>query len=207
MMIKSKNSPLSASPAFIQPPSKIPWYLRLGLWAARRISGVDLLPARLLAWYPKAAISSAVLEGLIAHQEGRLNARMLKLVRMAVSFTAGCPFCVDMNAAGWEKLITPDELAALQGRKPVGEVSSFNQQERLALEYARLISSTPLRIPQTLIAELQQLFSEREIVILATTAAQVNYWTRLIQALGCPPQGLSGVGLYLEVDQKPDQPA
>jgi alkylhydroperoxidase family enzyme len=32
-------------------------------------------------------------------------------------------------------------------------------------------------------------FGEREIVMLATTAAQVNLWARTIQALGCPPQG------------------
>ena len=67
------HSHTSPNPAFISPPTKIPWYLRLGLWVASRISGADLLPARLLAWYPKAAISSAVLEGLIAHQDGRTD--------------------------------------------------------------------------------------------------------------------------------------
>ena len=88
------------------------------------------MPARLLAWYPKAAVSSAVLEGLIAHQDGKLDERILKLVRMAVSFTAGCPFCVDMNSAGWEKLISPDELAALQGRKPVDEFPIVQQKRK-----------------------------------------------------------------------------
>ena len=34
--------------------------------------------------------------------------------------------------------------------------------------------------------------NEREIVILATTSAQVNYWARLIQALGCPPAPFIG---------------
>ncbi len=196
------HSTTSPNPAFISPPAKIPWYLRLGLWVARRISGEDLLPARLLAWYPKAAVSSAVLEGLIAHQDGKLDERILKLVRMTVSFTAGCPFCVDMNSAGWEKLITPEELAALQGRKPLEEIASFSKRESLAIEYARLISSTPLNFPRAHIAELKQHFNEREIVILATTAAQVNYWTRLIQALGCPPQGFSGVELYLDVERE-----
>jgi alkylhydroperoxidase family enzyme len=38
---------------------------------------------------------------------------------------------------------------------------------------------------------LKQHFTEREIVILASTAAQVNYWARLIQALGIPPAGFS----------------
>lgn len=192
----------SHNPAFISPPTKIPWFLRLGLWVARRMSGADLLPARLLAWYPKAAVSSAVFEGLIVHQDGKLDERILKLVRMTVSFTAGCPFCVDMNSAGWEKLISPDELSALQGRKPIEEIPSFSKRESLAIEYASLISSTPLNFPRSHIAELKQHFNEREIVILATTAAQVNYWTRLIQALGCPPQDFSGVALYLDLDRR-----
>jgi len=196
------NSPASPNLAFISPPTKIPLFLRLGLWIARRVSGADLMPARLLAWYPKAAVSSAVLEGLIAHKDGKLDERILKLVRMTVSFTAGCPFCVDMNSAGWEKMISPDELAALQGRKPVEKIPSFSKKESLAIEYARLVSSTPLNFPRSHIAELKQHFNEREIVILAVTAAQVNYWTRLIQALGCPPQDFSGVELYLDLDHR-----
>lgn len=177
--------------AFIAPPARIPWLLRLGMWVARKIAGKDLLPARLLAWYPKAAISSGVLEGLIAHDEGRLNQRVLKLVRMAVSFTAGCPFCMDMNSVGWEKLMSQDELAALQGRVPLDSVSTFTEVERLAVTYARLATQTPLSFPPNFIDRLKAQFNEREIVILATTAAQVNYWTRLIQALGCPPAGFN----------------
>ncbi len=184
--------------AFIAPPEKYPFFLRIGLWIARKISGVDLLPARLLAWYPKAAISSAVLEGFIAHRDGNLDERILKLVRMTVSFTAGCPFCVDMNSASWEKQITPDELAVLQGCKSLDEIQSLTPRERLAIEYARLASSTPLKFPSSFVTDLKAHFNEREIVILATTAAQVNYWTRLIQALGCPPAGFSGVELYLD---------
>jgi alkylhydroperoxidase family enzyme len=188
--------------AFISPPTKIPFFLRVGLWIARKVSGIDLLPARLLAWYPKAALSSAVLEGLIAHRDRNLDERILKLVRMTVSFTAGCPFCVDMNSARWEKLITPDELAVLQGRKSMEEVHSLTDREKLAIEYAQLASSTPLKFPLSFVVDLNEHFNEREIVILATTSAQVNYWTRLIQALGCPPAGFSGVEMYyLDLDQ------
>lgn len=188
--------------AFIAPPSHIPVFLRLGLWIARRVAGKDLLPPRLLGWYPKAAVSSAVLEGLIAHHEGRLDERLLKLVRMAVSFTAGCPFCIDMNSAGWEKLINREELAALQGELALHAVDTLSTIEKLAIEYARLISSTPLKFSPEFIAHLNQQFSPREIVILATTAAQVNYWARLIQALGCPPEGFSGGGLFVEMPLK-----
>ncbi len=62
-------------------------------------------------------------------------------------------------------------------------------RERAALAYARHITATPLKFPPEVIAEVRRHFAEREIVILAATAAQVNYWTRLIQALGVPPAG------------------
>ncbi len=71
------------------------------------------------------------------------------------------------------------------------EIDSFSYREKLAIRYTRLISSTPLKFPRDFIEELKSQFNEREIVILASTAAQVNYWARLIQALGIPPAGFS----------------
>lgn len=173
--------------AFIAPPARIPLYLRFGLWIVRRRTGVDLLPPQLLAWYPRAALSSGVIEALIAHADGRVTERMLKMVRMAVSFTTSCPFCVGLNSEGWEKLMTEEELVGLQGHTGLDTVASLTPQERLAIEYARLTSQTPLAIPRAFGARLAENFTEREIVVLATTSAQVNYWARLVQGLGCPP--------------------
>ena len=172
--------------AFIAPPPRIPWYLRFGLRVARRRSGRDLLPAQLLAWYPRAAVSSAVLESLVAHRDGRLDARLLRLVRMAVSFTVECPFCIGLNSQGWEQHLSPAELAAVQRSS---SLDLFARRERVAIEYARLASATPLAIPAHFGATLREVFTDREIVVLATTIAQVNYWARLVQALGCPPEG------------------
>ena len=59
----------------------------------------------------------------------------------------------------------------------------------MAIAYSRAISSTPLVFADDLRSEVSRLFSEREIVILATTAAQVNFWARTIQALGIQPAG------------------
>jgi alkylhydroperoxidase family enzyme len=176
--------------AFIEPPRRLSWWLRLSLWYAQRAAGADLLVGRLLAWYPKAALSSGVLESLIAHHDGQLDERLLKLVRMQVSYTAACPFCIAMNGQAPERYhISEDEIAALRGLRALDDVATFSPLERVALTYARLISQTPLRFPTEFVTTLKEHFSEREIVILATTAAQVNYWTRLIQALGAPPTG------------------
>ena len=178
--------------AFIRPPKKIPFYLRIGLYITKRITGKDLLAPRILSWYPRVAVSSGVLESLVAHGKKDLNGRILKLVRIAVSFAVSCPFCIDMNSYEYEKhQITPDELRALQGLSNLDEVETLVIKEKLAIHYARAISRSPLSFPQELIAQLKTSFSEREIVILASTAAQVNYWARMIQALGIPPAGFS----------------
>jgi alkylhydroperoxidase family enzyme len=178
--------------AFIAPPQKIPFYIRIGLAFAKRTTGKEMLIAKLLAWYPRTAISSGILESLIAHNEPDVNERMLKLVRLQASFAVACPFCIDMNShAHDEQGITQEEIAALRGQVAPESVSTFSLRERLAIEYTKRVSQTPLKFPQSLIDQLTANFSEREIVILATTAAQVNYWARLIQALGVPPVGYS----------------
>jgi hypothetical protein len=69
--------------AFIAPPQRIPFYLRAGIWLAGKMAKRELLPPKLLAWYPPVAFSSGVLEALIAHHDGKLDERMLQLT--------GCP--------------------------------------------------------------------------------------------------------------------
>jgi alkylhydroperoxidase family enzyme len=178
--------------AFIDPPKHIPFYLKIGIWISKIITGRDLLPARLLAWYPKAAISSGIMEAFVAHHDLALNRRLLKLVRLQASFTAACPFCIDMNSYDYVQYgITADEISALQGRIEIDEVKTFSRREKIAMEYARLISHAPLSFPPSFIEKLKANFTEREIVILASTASQVNYWARLLQALGVPPAGFS----------------
>jgi alkylhydroperoxidase family enzyme len=181
--------------AFIDPPKHIPFYLKIGIWISRKVTGRDLLPAKLLAWYPKAAISSGIMEALVAHRDGNLNERMLKLVRLQASFTVACPFCIDMNSYKYAKYgITADEISALQGQIEIDEVRTFSRRENIAVKYAQLISLSPLSFPQSFIERLKANFTEREIVILASTAAQVNYWARLLQAWGLSPAGFSDRG-------------
>jgi alkylhydroperoxidase family enzyme len=178
--------------AFIEPPRRTSLWLRLGIWVSEKMTGRRMLPARILAWYPKAALGSGILESLVAHQDGKLDERMLKLVRMAASFAAACPFCIDMNSYQHASLgINADEVLALRGQSTLESVPSFSKRERLAIEYARLVSQTPLKFHPDFISKIKSNFDEREMVVLASTAAQVNYWARLIQALGIPPAGFS----------------
>jgi alkylhydroperoxidase family enzyme len=174
--------------AFIKQPEHIPFFLKLGIFLSERITGKTMLPARILAWYPKAAIGSGVMESLVAHEDGEMTQRMLKLIRMTASYAAACPFCIDMNSHEHRQYrITDEEAESLRG--DFEQVSTFSEREKLAIAYTRVISQTPLKFQPELVERVKSAFTEREFVILASTAAQVNYWARLIQALGIPPAG------------------
>ena len=174
--------------AFIKQPERIPFFLKLGILISERITGKIMLPARILAWYPKAAIGSGMMEGLVAHEDGQMTQRMLKLIRMTASHAAACPFCVDMNSHKYcQHGITDEEAESLSGH--FERVATFSEREKLAIAYSRVISQTPLKFHPDLVERVKSAFTEREFVILASTAAQVNYWARLIQALGIPPAG------------------
>ena len=47
----------------------------------------------------------------------------------------------------------------------------------------------PVEVDPALVAELTSRFSAREVVVLASTIAQVNFWTRFNQGLGVPAAG------------------
>jgi alkylhydroperoxidase family enzyme len=177
---------------FIQPPKHIPNYLKLFIWLGQKISGKELFPAKLLAWFPKGFLASMVLEGLAPKAPKDLDGRILKLVRLAASFILSCPFCIDMNSADTDKFaISQKEIQYLQGKINLNSVETLSQREGIAIKYASLISQTPLAIPQSLVEDLKKYFNEREIVVLALTVAQVNFWSRFIQALGVLPEGFS----------------
>jgi len=184
--------PPPTSGAFLDPPRpSLP--LRLLIRAAERIAGRPLLPARILAWSPRSALGAGLLEATITHREGRLDGRLLTLTRLAASFATACPFCADMNAHRHREAgVTDEELAALRAGAEPEAVATLAPLERLAVRYARLASQAPLRFPAPFVTELQAAFEPRELVVLAATAAQVNYWARLIQALGIPPAGFTG---------------
>lgn len=178
--------------AFINPPKKIPLFLKIGIIISKMITKKDLLVPKLLAWYPKVTISSAILETMVAHGKGDLNKRILKLIRIQASLSVSCPFCIDMNSFEYEcSGITKQEIHCLTGRINIDDVPTFTIKEKLAIEYTKLISQTPIKIPKEFIKNIKLNFTEREIVIISSTAAQVNYWARLISSLGVPPAGFS----------------
>ncbi len=187
-----RNTPVSNIPkkAFINPPHKINFFIKLGMLISHKVTGKDLLVPKLLAWVPQVALSSGILEFLVAHGKKDLNPRLLKLVRIQTSLSVACPFCIDMNTFGYQDDgISNEELDGLIGRKKIEDIKTFSSQEKIVLDYVKHLCASPIVMPKEVSDPITQSFSQRELVILASTVAQVNYWARLIQGLGVPPEG------------------
>lgn len=175
----------------LEPPARIPLLLRPALWLARRMTGKDPLPARLLAHFPKAALAGGLLEVLSAHAPGDLDARTLKLARLTASVVVGCPFCIDMNAHEHEAAgVSRAELAHLVRRDLDGLLAALaSPRDRVVVELARAMSATPVAVDAELRARLGAELAPRAIVAVSTAIAQVNYWARLNPSLGVPAAG------------------
>ncbi len=199
---KRPAAAMTPEDGYLAPPVRMPLILRLGVWFAERKVGKRLSVARTLAWYPKAALGSGVMESLISHGSGRVTPRLLQLLRLQVSFAASCPFCIDLNAQGFSEAgISDEEIGALRGLKDFEEVPSLDEGERCALRYARALTGTPIRVDPRNLEEMLALFDEREFVVVASTIAQVNFWTRMVQGLGIPPEGFSSTCSVLHLEQ------
>jgi alkylhydroperoxidase family enzyme len=192
----------SDAAGYLKPPPRMPCFVRAMLAIVERRLGKPLVANRILAWYPKAFWGSGIMEALVARGEAEVPRRLLKLIRVYVSFLASCPFCIDLNAKEFRDCgISDEEMFALRGLKDFHEVASFSDSERTALEYVRCATSTPVAFTPELIDELRSRFSERAIVVIASTCAQVNFWTRLIQSLGVQPAGFSAECSILDLEK------
>lgn len=177
----------------VEPPRHPPWYLRPFLWITRRMAGKDPVPARLLAWFPKGALGVGVFEVTAAGAPRDLDGRTLAVARIVSSAVAGCPFCLDMNAATYQRAgLSVDELRAAASLE-ASRWALLGARESAAARYARALSLTPVELDDALAAELKATFSPRELVVLAATIAQVNFWSRFNQGLGVPSAGFCAV--------------
>ena len=180
---------LLASGLLVDPPRRVPWYLRFGLWWARRSAGKEPLVGRLLAHAPRMALTAGSFELGAAHGPRDLGRRELAVARVVASAVSGCAFCIDMNAAGYpEAGLSRDELGTLL-ELDEARWAKLGEREHAAAEYARALSATPVVVPVELQRTMRRCFTDREIVVLAATIAQVNYWARLNNGLGIPSAG------------------
>lgn len=180
---------------FIPEPRRISPFLRPWNSVVDRMMHERFVPGRLMAWDARTAFSwiAGSLYWLFPAGKARktLGDRIQNMVAIAAAYTVDSPYCIADTVGTEPTGLTETEIEAIRTGVDVSRVSSLSPRERLAIGYARLISSTPLEFPDDFVAELKNAFTEQEIVILAALAAEVNRNARLFEALGTPPLALA----------------
>ena len=70
------------------------------------------------------------------------------------------------------------------------ESDAFNDEERLVIEYAELMTRTPVEVPEAFFAKLRERFSSTQLVELSAAIAWENYRARFNHAFGLESEGM-----------------
>jgi alkylhydroperoxidase family enzyme len=98
-----------------------------------------------------------------------------------------CAFCMDLS-----KRMAKDQRQNLEKLDNVLEFATdprFSSRERAALAYA-LEATQNVHVQNSIFAELQQHFSEREIIEITVAAATENFYNRIAAPLEIASAGL-----------------
>lgn len=162
------------------------WYIRPLWWWQQGRHGAVLEPTALWSWRPAALLGFLGLFGLLRRARSPVPARMRALASVRVSQVVDCAFCIDLNAA---TLGGPMAMPVLEQVAQWRSSSAFTPGERLALEYAEAMSTTPPTVDDELMARLRSVFSPQALVELTAVVALQNMSARFNNALDAQAHG------------------
>lgn len=114
-------------------------------------------------------------------RKSALDLKLLSLVELRVAQINGCAYCCNMHSLEARKAgVTQSVLDKLPGWKLS---SAFDKQQKIALHWAEAVTllSDDLGL---LRSELQEYFSEKELVDLTTAISVMNMFTRIAITMG-----------------------
>jgi AhpD family alkylhydroperoxidase len=154
----------------------------------RRQLGRMLDPIAVYAHAPRLLIGYGMLEQATVKQH-HVQERLKALGELKAAALVNCEFCVDIGSSlGREAGITEAQLLALPRYR---DSDLFDDLEKLVLDYATAMSSTPARVDDELFAELRKHFDERQLVELTNVIALENMRARFNSAFDMTPAGFS----------------
>jgi 4-carboxymuconolactone decarboxylase len=115
--------------------------------------------------------------------------RYAVLATLRASTMTHCEYCIDLTSAiSRQSGFSNEELLALANYQ---SSHLFSDLDKLVLDYATAVSSTPVEVSDELFAALQEHFDEGQIVELTHHIALENLYGRFNHALGIGSSGLT----------------
>jgi AhpD family alkylhydroperoxidase len=172
----------------VAPPRRMGPFARIVAWIGRRDFGKLPEPVLVTAHHPGLLRGYGIFEWETKRAHS-VDERLKVLAETKAAALVGCEWCLDIGSAiGARAGITAEQLADLPRYR---ESDRFDETEKLVLDYATAITSTPSDVPEGLFEALRERFDERQMVELTSAIAIENYRARFNWAFGIEPQGFS----------------
>jgi AhpD family alkylhydroperoxidase len=167
--------------------------LSLGRRETRKLTGrkvtVEMIePAAAFAHAPGLLLGYGIFEGAIARAR-RVPERLKVLAELKAAALTHCEWCIDIGSPIARRAGVRDaELLALARYR---DSDLFDELEKLVLDYAVGISSTPVSVSDELFARLRERLDDGQLVELTNVIAVENMRGRFNLALGIGAAGYS----------------
>ena len=147
-----------------------------------------LAPLDAYARAPRLLFGVGMLEDATARLH-RVPERLKVLAELKAATLTHCEYCIDIGSQIAHRAgISEAQLLALPHYRDSEE---FDDAERLVLDYAVGVSSTPVTVPDELFDELRARFDEAQLVELTNVIALENMRGRFNLALGIGSAGFT----------------
>ncbi|MDE3070447.1 MAG: carboxymuconolactone decarboxylase family protein [Acidobacteriota bacterium] len=146
-------------------------------------------PIELFAHNPRLLFGYGMLEQSFASRP-RVDAGLRALAPLQSAVMQGCEFCRDIGSQEARRAGVPE--AQLMDLHRYRESDRFDARERLVLDLAVAMTSTPVRVDDELFSALREHFDEAQMVELISLVALENLRSRFNAAFGIEAAGFSG---------------
>jgi 4-carboxymuconolactone decarboxylase len=171
-------------------------FARVSLWLARRkmrqLTGREpegmIEPVEAYAHVPRLLFGYAMLEEATAKLH-RVDERLKLLAELKAATLTQCEWCIDIGSQLARRGgVTEEQLLALPRYR---DSELFDDLEKLVLDYAVGVSSTPVSVTDELFVGLRSQFDDAQLVELTNIIALENKRGRFTLALGMGAAGFS----------------
>jgi AhpD family alkylhydroperoxidase len=178
------------------PHSKAGPVTRLTLRIARRktgqLAGRDtermIEPLELFAYAPRLLFGYGMLE-LANEKVSKVDHRLKELAQLKAATLTNCEYCIDIGSSIARRAgLSDEQLLALPHYR---DSDLFSDLDKLVLDYAVGMSSTPVDVSDELFGALREQFDEAQMVELTSVIALENLRGRFNLALGIGAAGFS----------------
>jgi AhpD family alkylhydroperoxidase len=145
-------------------------------------------PLEVYAHRPRLLIGYGMMEDATARLD-RVDERLKTLAELKAATLTSCEYCIDIGSQIARRAgITEGQLLALPRYR---DSDLFDELEKLVIDYAVGISSTPVDVPDELFAKLRSEFDDAQLVELTNVIALENMRGRFNLALDIGSAGFS----------------